>query len=450
MRYRATAGPYGVAAGAGPPPPLIPGFGPLAGLRVVDSGRFVAGPWAGTYLGEFGAEVIHVEGPPFAPPYSDPTRSLPPLIPEGAERPRQVSESWVQYSRNKLSLGLDLRSPAGRAVFLDLLRVSDVWIESSRPGSYDRLGLGDAAVHSANPRLTIVHVSGFGQTGEPERLRAPSYDLTGQAFSGFLSLQGDPEPGAPMRAGTALNDTVTGLAAAGAALMGHLASLRTGRGQVVDVAQYEVFFTLLENLAIDYFLRGVVRGRYGNAHARLHPYDLLRARDGWVVVAAPTPEAWRRLRPLLGFPEAAADDEVWRREHRAEVDARLAAWCGEHSVSELESIGREHDTAISRVYDMAAIARDPHDRARGMFLEWEDPVAGRVKGAGVAPRFSETPGGVWRGAPWLGQDNERILGELLRYPPERIRSLRAEGTIGEHPPAAAPPPAPPYFVREGL
>src|SRR5579863_1330593 len=160
--------------GAARPRSPVPPFGPLEGVRVLDCGRFVAGPWAATYLGEFGAEVIHVEGPPFAPPYSDPTRMLVPRIPEGVPAESTVSESWVQYSRNKLSLGLDFRRPEGRDVLLDLVRVSDIFLESSRPGSFGRMGLADEVLHAANPRLTIVHVSGFGQTGSPERVGAPS------------------------------------------------------------------------------------------------------------------------------------------------------------------------------------------------------------------------------------------------------------------------------------
>jgi crotonobetainyl-CoA:carnitine CoA-transferase CaiB-like acyl-CoA transferase len=419
-------------------PPLVPPFGPLAGIRVVDSGRFVAGPWAATHLAEFGAEVLHVEGPPFALPYADPTRGLPPLLPEHAPRAKQISESWVQYARNKLSIGLDLRRPEGRAIFLDLLAVSDIWIESSRPGTYDRLGLSDRTVAERNPALTIVHVSGYGQSGDPERVAAPSYDLIAQAYSGFLSVQGPPAPAPPMRSGTALNDTVTGLAAAGAALMGYVARLRTGRGQVVDVAQYEVFFTLLENLALDYFARGVVRGRYGNAHARLHPYDLYEARDGWVVVAAPNPEAWTRLRSILAPLPPEADEMAWRLEHREVVDAAIGALCRDRSVAELEALGRAHDCAISGIHDIARIARDPHYAARGMFLDWVDPVAGPVRGAGIAPRFEETPGRVWRGAPWLGQDSRRVLAELLGYPQDRIERLLSEGTVGEDPPREAP------------
>jgi crotonobetainyl-CoA:carnitine CoA-transferase CaiB-like acyl-CoA transferase len=428
----------------------VPAFGPLHGVRVVDTGRFVAGPWAATYLGEFGAEVIHVEGPPFRPPYSDPTRTLPPLLPEDPGARSRVSESWVQYARNKLSLGLDLRPPEGRAVLLDLLARADIWIESSRPGSYDRLGLDDATVHGRNPRLTIVHISGYGQSGDHDRIRAPSFDLIGQAYSGFLAIQGNPEPEPPMRAGTALNDTVTGLAAAAAALMGYIHARATGRGQTVDVAQYEVFFTLLENLALDYFMRGVKRARHGNAHARLHPYDVLRARDGWVVVAAPTRDSWIRLRALLGWSETRFDDLAERLEHRSEIDDRLAAFCRERTVEELERLGREHDCAISRIYDIEAIARDPHYRERGMFLEWEDPVAGPVKGAGVAPKFSATPGTVWRGAPWLGQDNGWVLGRLLGYPEERISELRNRGVIGAEPPEGPPPSKAPFFRREGL
>ena len=417
---------------------------------MLDSARVVAGPWASTYLGEFGAEVIHIEGPPFEPPFSDPTRTLPPLLPEGAPPGQGVSESWVQYSRNKLSLGLDLKRPEGRDVFLDLARRAHIWIESSRPGTYDGLGLSDATVQVANPRLTIVHVSGFGQFGRPERVGAPSFDLIGQAYSGFLSLQGNPEPDPPMRSGTALNDTVTGLSAATAALMGYIHAQRTGAGQVVDVAQYEVFFTLLENLALDYFMRGVVRGRHGNAHPRLHPYNLVRAMDGWVVVAAPTPASWARLRNLLGLTDARLDEPGFRVAHRELVDPTIDRFCASRTVEELERIGQENDTAISRVYRIDEIARDPHFAERGMFIEWQDPVAGRVKGAGVAPKFRTSPGGVWRGAPWLGQDNESVLGQLLGYTPERIRSLRDNGVIGEHPVTATSPARSPYFVREGL
>ena len=431
------------------PPSLVPPYGPLSGLRVVESARFVAGPWASAYLGEFGAEVVHVEGPPFAPPYADPTRSLRPLLPGGSPE-ESVSESWVQYSRNKLSLGLDLKHPDGRRVFLDLLGAADIWIESSRPGTYDKLGLSDETAWGANPKLTIVHVSGHGRTGEPARVAAPSYDLTAQAFSGYLSLQGNPDPDPPMRAGTALNDTVTGLASATAGLMGYIHAQRTGKGQSVDVAQYEIFFVLLENLALDYFMRGVVRGRFGSGHQRLHPYDVHRAADGWVVVAAPTQESWLRLKALIGFTDPAFDDRDYRLAHREPVDRAIAEFCRQRDRTELERLAREQDVAISRVYDIADMARDPHYRAREMFLEWDDPVAGRVKGPGVAPKFSETPGGVWRGAPWLGQDNDRVLRELLHYPATEVDRLRAEGVIGEDPPRSTPANGTPFYRREGL
>jgi len=431
------------------PAPLVPPFGPLEGIRVLESARFVAGPWAATYLGEFGARVIHVEGPPFEPPYADPTRTLRPVL-EGSSPDETVSESWVQYSRNKLSVGLDLRRPEGRDLFLKLAAQSDIWIESSRPGTYDKLGLSDGELWRANPRLTIVHVSGYGRTGQPDRLAAPSYDLTAQAYSGYLSLQGNPDPDPPMRSGTALNDTVTGLSAATAGLMGYLHAIRTGRGQSVDVAQYETFFILLENLALDYFMRGVVRSRHGSAHARLHPYDVHRARDGWVVVAAPTPEAWSQLKEVIGFSDPAFDDRDYRLSHREPVDRAIADFCRSRTREELEAIGRTHDVAITRVFDIADLARDPHFREREMFVEWDDPVAGRVKGAGVAPKFSDTPGGVWRGAPWLGQDNRRVFVELLGLSDAELDALRAAGVVGERPPNGPPNSRPPFFAREGL
>ncbi len=416
---------------------------------MLESARYVAGPWAATYLSEFGARVIHIEGPPFGPPYADPTRTTRPMI-DGGSPEDAISESWVQYSRNKLSVGLDVRKPEGRRLFLKLLEQSDIWIESSRPGTYEKFGLSDDEAWRANPRLTIVHVSGYGRTGRPDRVAAPSYDLTAQAYSGFLSLQGNPDPDPPMRAGTALNDTVTGLAAATAGLMGHIHASRTGRGQSVDVAQYEVFFILLENLALDYFVRGVVRGRYGSGHARLHPYDVHRARDGWVVVAAPTPEAWDRLKAVIGFSDAAFDDRDYRLAHREVVDRAIAAYCLSRTREELEEVGRSQDVAITRVLDIADIVRDAHYREREMFVEWDDPVAGRVKGAGVAPKFSATPGGVWRGAPWLGQDNERVFEGLLGLSSAEVERLRESGVVGERRPSGPPNRQSPFFVREGV
>lgn len=428
---------------------VVPPFGPLEGIRVLESARYVAGPWAATYLGEFGARVIHIEGPPFEPPYADPTRTTRPMLDGGAPGDA-ISESWAQYSRNKLSVGLDVRRPEGREVFLKLVEQSDIWIESSRPGTYEKLGLPDEDVWRRNPQLTIVHVSGYGRTGQPERVAAPSYDLTAQAYSGYLSLQGNPDPEPPMRSGTALNDTVTGLAAATAGLMGYVYANRTGRGQSVDVAQYEMFFILLENLALDYFVRGVVRGRYGSGHARLHPYDVHRAKDGWVVVAAPTPEAWDRLKVLIGFEDPAFDDRDYRLGHRETVDRSIAAYCASRSRAELETLGRTHDVAINPVLDIADIARDPHFREREMFVEWDDPVAGRLKGAGVAPKFSETPGRVWRGAPWLGQDNSYVLRDLLGLSSDEVEHLRALRVVGESPPTGPPNSHPPFFLKEGL
>ncbi len=211
-----------------------------------------------------------------------------------------------------------------------------------------------------------------------------------------------------------------------------------------------MFFILLENLALDYFVRGVVRGRHGSGHARLHPYDVHRARDGWVVVAAPTPEAWRRLKTVIGFTDPVYDDRDYRLAHREAVDRAIAEFCGSRTRQELEEIGRKHDVAITRVFDIADAARDPHFREREMFVEWEDPIAGRVKGAGVAPKFSETPGGVWRGAPWLGQDNARVYGELLGLSGTQIDELRASRIIGERPPTGPPNSKAPFFVTEGL
>jgi crotonobetainyl-CoA:carnitine CoA-transferase CaiB-like acyl-CoA transferase len=175
-----------------------------------------------------------------------------------------------------------------------------------------------------------------------------------------------------------------------------------------------------------------------------------RAADGWVVVAAPTPDSWEKLRSLIGFEDPAFNDRDFRLSHRGPVDAAIAEFCRARSRAELEQLGRDHDVAITRVYDISDLARDPHYREREMFLEWDDPVAGHVKGPGIAPKFSGTPGRVWRGAPWLGQDNERVLRDLLGYSADDIAELRSSGVLGEHPPKGPPSPNVPYFRKEGL
>lgn len=442
------------AARRGRAPATVPAFGPLQGVRVVDTGRVVAGPWAATFLGDFGAEIVHVETPPFGPPYADPSRTLNPVLPAADGGEARVSESWVQYGRNKLSVGIDVGRPEGREVLLDLLKSSDIWIEASRPGTFDKLGLSDATVLAANPKLVVVHISGFGQTGRPEYRTRPSYDLIAQAFSGFLGIQGDPEPAPPLRAATAINDLVTGLAGATSALMGYVHAQRTGQGQVVDVAQYEIFFLMMENMALDYFARGQVRQRVGNAHPRLHPYEVLRAKDGWIVLAAPTPGSWRKLRELFHLPDTVEwNDMAWRASHRSEVNPALEAFTRGRTVAELEAWGLAHDVAFAPILSMADIARNPHYKERGMLLDWDDPVAGRVTGAGIAPRLTETPGRVWRGAPWLGQDNDVVLGTMLGYGRERLDRLKASGIIGADSPrkrvAVSPPRRPRRPVSRG-
>lgn len=401
----------------------------------MDTGRVVAGPWAATFLGDFGAEVIHVEGPPFGPAYSDPSRLLPPLLPVGARAEDQVSESWVQYGRNKLSLGLDLTQPEGRRILLALFRRSQIWIDASRPGTFDKLGLADRTVLKSNPSLVIVHVSGFGQTGTEGYRRRPSYDLVAQAMSGYLGCQGEAEPRPPMQSGTAINDLVTGLGAATAALMALHHAERTGEGQVVDVAAYELFFLMMENMALDYFARGEVRTRHGAAHPRLYPYGIYPARDGWIALAAPTPLSWKKLRELVGLPAVPAwETMAGRSAARAEIDARLRAFTSVRSVEELEGLGERNDVAFAPILTMREIANNPQYAAREMLLGWEDPVAGPVRGAGVTPKLSRTPGRVWRGAPWLGQDNASVLGGLLGLSEARIGALLRQGVVGEYRP----------------
>jgi crotonobetainyl-CoA:carnitine CoA-transferase CaiB-like acyl-CoA transferase len=393
-------------------------FGPLEGVKIIDSGRNNAGPWAATLAADFGADVIHVE-PPMGEIY------------------RMSHAGWAQEKRNQRSLTLNMKADEAKGIFLKLLEDADIWIESSIPGTYDNLGLTDEVVWERNPRLVIVHVSGYGQTGDPRYIRRASYDMIGQAFGGLMSLMGDPDPSPPIAGKPYVCDYVSGLFSLWSALAAYIYAQKTGKGQAIDVAQYETMFRMLADTAIGYFHNDTIPERMGNRHPLAVPWDTYKSRDGhWFCINAAN-EPFERLCVAMGENPK---DPRWYPQFEnclrgtpgaEEFDGKLKEWIGTRDAQEIEEILTiEHQVPCQRVYNIQDMAEDPHFEAREDFIQWDDPVFDRVKGAGLVPKFSLTPGKVVSGAPTLGQHNDEILSEL-GYSPEEIARLKEEGAVGE-------------------
>lgn len=401
-------------------------FGPLQGIRILSSGGLIAQPFAAALAAEFGAEVIQVE----RPGQGDAVwRHLGVQLParDGKDR---VSTSWIQERRNSFYVTLDFEKREARELFLRLVRVSDIWMESSKPGAYAGWSLDDGAVLGANPRIVAVHVSGYGQTGYPDYLGRASYDMIAQAFGGLMYQTGFPDPSPPTRAAPWTADYITALFCLWSSLAAYIHAQRTGRGQVVDLAQYEAIHKILAGTMIEYFRAGASRERSGNRATAFQPYDSFQAKDGWVVLAA-IGAVFDRACRVIGL-----DPEKYRKAHTEldsvegiEFDAILRGWIAERTVEEVVAAFNAAKVGCCPIMTARDMAEDPHFKARGVHMEWQDEQVGRVKGVGVIPRFSATPGRIWRGSVPVGFDNDTVYGELLGLGPGEIGSLRAKGAI---------------------
>jgi len=399
----------------------FPSFGSLEGLTVIDTGSVVAAPFACELAAEAGAQVIRL---------SLPSLDVLELSPYRLERDGvSVSTWWIQENRNKLDMVFDFRGPDASEVFGELLRGADIWIESSKPGTYpDHLGITDEWALGINPRLVIVHVSGFGQDGDPDTFRRASYDVIGQAFSGSMSLNGE-SGSPPTKMNPFVNDYVTGLFALWSALAGYIAVQRTGRGQSIDVAQYECQFKLLACGLMDYLMLGVEHPRTGNDDpSGVQPYGIYPTREGYVSIGAIGGPFLRLKTVVPGLDQDHLQTVVDQIVHAEEIRGCMTAWLADLTADEAVRVLTSLDIPSSKVMDVADIIADPHYRAREMIMEWEDEVGGTVRGTGLVPKFSGTPGRVWRGAPTRGRDTDAILA-WAGFDEARIAGLRATGTV---------------------
>jgi crotonobetainyl-CoA:carnitine CoA-transferase CaiB-like acyl-CoA transferase len=380
---------------------LQPDLGPLRGVRVVELGSLIAGPFCGRILGDFGAEVLKVE----PPGQGDPLREWGLVTEHGS------LWSMVQ-SRNKKSVVLDLRTTDGRELVKRLIAESDVVIESFRPGRMEEWGLDYQTLAKDRPHLVMVRVSGFGQTG-PYSER-PGFGNIAESMGGIRYITGWPDR-PPLRVGLSLGDSVAGLYATIGALLAIIEARATGRGQVVDVALTESVFSLLESILPEYGYDGRVRERTGNILNGAAPSNTYPTQDGrWLAVGANGDAIFRRLCQAMGQPEMGADPRFGsnqgRREHVQELDQAIGAWIGQRSLDEAMQVLTEYGVPAGPVYSIADIAKDAQYQARDMLLQVADERVGSILMPGVVPRLSQTPGSVRWAGPELGADTDAVLG----------------------------------------
>ena len=395
--------------------------GALDGTRVLDLATFIAAPFCATLMAEFGAEVIKVE----MPGQGDPLRQL-------GEKYNGVGLMWAQENRNKKGITCDLRVPKGQEMVKELVKRSDVLVENFRPGTMERWNLGFEVLEEINPRLVMVRISAYGQTG-PYRQK-PGFGRVAQAFGGLTYLAGFPDR-PPVNPGSAtIADYLAGLFAAFSTMVALEDRHRTGRGQCIDISLYEGIFRILDNLASVYDKLGYVRERIGTGTTHLVPHNHYPTKDGqWVAIACTSDRIFQRLAKAMGREELATDPRYQtvakRVEQRDEVDGMVSAWTGSLDRSELVSLLDSEEVPVSPINSIADIFQDPQFQARSSMIEIDDPALGKIKMPGVVPRMSRSPGRVDGLAPGLGEHNQEVYGNLLGYGPEEIANLAKEGVI---------------------
>lgn len=380
-------------------------IGPLKGLKVIDAGTMIAGPLAATHLADFGADVIKIE----QPHVGDAMRHWAPMK-DGK------SLWWKVIARNKKLLTLSLSAKEGQAIFKTLARDADIVIENYRPGTFERWGLGYQELAQINPKLILVRVSGFGQTG-PYSHRG-GYGTVAECFSGAPSFTGFPD-GPPTLPGFPLADSTAGTFAAMAAMFAIYQRDQGGgkKGQEIDVSLYEPLFRLIEAQVIGFDQLGIVKERQGNRLAEDSPRNTYQTRDGkWIGISASSQRTFERLAEAMGMPELARDprfkDNVSRCAHADEIDDAVAGWFKTRDCADVMRLFDEAHVVAGPVYDISDIAADPHYAARENIVPVPDVDFGTVRMQGVTPRFSRTPGRVRHSGGNLGEDTAEVLGAL--------------------------------------
>jgi formyl-CoA transferase len=411
-----------------------PAAGPLAGVRVLEMGTLIAGPFCARILAEFGAEVVKIE----APSGGDPLRTWRKLH-------QGTSLWWLAQARNKKSLAVDLKSPEGQDIVRRLAAVTDIVVENFRPGTLEAWGIGWPQLSAIHPGLVMVRLSGYGQTG-PYSDR-PGFGAIGEAMGGLRHLTGHPDR-PPVRTGVSIGDSIAALYGA----IGGLMALRHrevngGRGQVVDVALYEAVFALMESLLPEYDVFGEIRGRTGTALPGIVPSNTYATRDGaYLVIGANNDSIFRRMMRAIGRPDLADDPSLASNAGRVprtdEIDGVIGRWAAGLDLRDALAVLEQAEVPAGKIYDIADIAQDPQYLARGMIQGFPLPGGGgTVRLPGIVPKLVDTPGDTaWLG-PALGEHTREVL-SALGYESATIDALAARGVVKCAPPRDGAEPRP--------
>ncbi|SMG60388.1 CaiB/BaiF CoA transferase family protein [Paraburkholderia susongensis] len=392
---------------------------PLNGIRVLELGQLIAGPFAAKMLAEFGADVIKIE----APDKGDPLRNWR-MLHEG------TSVWWQVQSRNKKSVSLDLRQPEAQELILAMVKDVDVVVENFKPGTMEKWGLGWDDLHKINPRLVMLRVSGYGQTGPYRDL--PGFGVIGEAMGGLRHLSGEPER-TPVRVGISIGDSLSALHGVIGVLLALRARDQSGEGQMIDVALYESVFNMMESLLPEYAVFGEVRQPAGSSLPGIAPSNAYRCADGkYVLIAGNGDSIFKRLMSVIGRSDLGESPELANNNGRVrqveKLDAAISGWTGQHRMDEVLSLLNAAHIPAGKIYDVADIASDPHYLARGMILDGQLDDGTPIKLPGIVPKLSATPGEVSSPAPSLGQHTDEIL-ERFGLNAEQRADWRSRGII---------------------
>jgi formyl-CoA transferase len=392
----------------------------LSGVKVLELGQLIAGPFASKTLADFGAEVIKVE----SPGAGDPLRKWR-LLHEG------TSVWWQAQSRNKQSICLDLRVKEGQAIARKLALEADVVIENFRPGTLEKWGLGWEELHEANPKLIMLRISGYGQDGP--RRDEPGFAAIGEAMAGLRYITGHPNE-VPVRAGVSLGDTIAGLhGALGVLLALYERDARGGQGQMIDVALYEAVFNLTESLLPEYSAFGAIRQPAGGALPGIAPSNAYRCADGqYVLIAGNGDSIYKRLMTLIGRADLGEDPDLAFNDGRAkrvvEIDAAINAWTKTLSLDEVLKGLLQAEVPSGKIYTAKDIAEDPHYHARGVIETVQAASGLKVQVPGIIPKLSQNPGSIRYRAPTLGEHTDEVL-KSAGLTEEQIRILKKSGVL---------------------